>query len=595
MPIDLRRQGVGGAAALLGVPDLRDRVAWEALDRDTVDDVLTAAEVDRAQPWPQTLLSDYARYWRDGVRVAYEGPAGELRRRTSTAVLAAAMTGEHVDEAADGLLLLCEQTTWCWAAHESFAAARGEVVADPDDPYVDLGAAETVQVLAWADLVLGSALDERVPGLRRRLRREARIRVFEPFLGNREWHWLGLDGRLHNWSPWIQGHILSAALLLESDPDTQFLLVESAVDGLSRYLDAMPADGGCDEGYAYWWNGPARLVEALELLDRITGGALDPWKCEPLAELAQYPRRMALGDGWYVNVGDGPARPNPQQPWHVLHRWGRRVGDPGVTAFAAAHRGQPQSPEVGLGRALIGLFDREWWTAAAEPLDLPRSTWLPDTELLVARDAPAGLALAVKGGHNDENHNHNDVGSFIAAVDSAPVLVDLGQPTYTAISFSPRRYQQWVMQSAWHNVPLIDGHEQSPGAAERAGGLQPQEDQLALTLPGGVVRRTASLDRDARAIRVTDEWQDGHQIVEHFILAGTPQRHRPGGLVVRSLSGVLVALSWDDELGPGTLERRAVDDELLEAVWGPDVHRLVIDASGRTSFELTVSRFEETL
>jgi hypothetical protein len=593
VPIAVRRRGVGGAAALLGVPDVDDRGAWESLDAGAVRGVLAAAAADRGVAWPRTVLSDYARYWRDGVRVAYEGPAGELRRRTSTAVLAAAMTGEHVDEAADGLLLLCEQTTWCWAAHESFAAARGEVVADPDDPYVDLGAAETVQLLAWADLVLGSALDERVPGLRRRLRREARIRVFEPFLTNREWHWLGLDGRLHNWSPWIQGHILSAALLLEPDPDTQLRLVDSAVDGLSRYLDAMPADGGCDEGYAYWWNGPARLAEALELLDRITGGVLNPWECEPLAELAQYPQRMALGDGWYVNVGDGPARPNPQQPWHVLHRWGRRIGNPGVTAFAAAHRDQPLAPELGLGRVLIGLFDREWWAAAAQPLDLPRSTWLPDTELLVAREA--GLALAVKGGHNDENHNHNDVGSFIAAVDSAPVLVDLGQPTYTAISFSDRRYEQWVVQSAWHNVPLVDGAQQSPGAEQRAEDLQPQEDQLALTLPGGVVRRTASLDRDAPAIRVADEWQDGHAIVEHFVVAGTPEHHRAGELVVRSLSGSRVAMSWDDDLGPGVLERRAVDDELLEAVWGPEVHRLVIDAAGRTSFELTVSRFEETL
>ena len=27
---------------------------------------------------------------------------------------------------------------------------------------------------------------------------------------------------------------------------------------------ALPVDGGCDEGYSYWWNGPARLASALE-------------------------------------------------------------------------------------------------------------------------------------------------------------------------------------------------------------------------------------------------------------------------------------------------------------------------------------------
>jgi len=187
---EVRRSAVGAAAARLGVPDISERAAWEALDHEAVAALLREAEKDRAQPWPHTLLSDYARYWRDGVRVAYEEPVGELRRRTAAAVAAAAVTGEEswVDHAADGLQLLCEQTSWCWAAHESFASARNEVVADPDDPYVDLGAAETVEVLAWADLVLGPALDDRVPGLRRRLRREARVRVFVPFLQRRDWH-----------------------------------------------------------------------------------------------------------------------------------------------------------------------------------------------------------------------------------------------------------------------------------------------------------------------------------------------------------------------------------------------------------------------
>src|SRR6185312_7529634 len=129
-----------------------------------------------------------------------------------------------------------------------------------------------------------------------------------------------------NWNPWIHGHLLAAALFLTDDAATRANAVDLAVDGLSRYLEALPADGGCDEGYGYWWNGPARLVEALQLLDWVTKGAFNPWKSAPLPELARYPQRMALGNGWYVNVGDGPARPAPDQPWDVLHRWGRTTG-----------------------------------------------------------------------------------------------------------------------------------------------------------------------------------------------------------------------------------------------------------------------------
>ncbi|MEU4602999.1 heparinase II/III family protein [Kribbella sp. NPDC023972] len=588
-----REQAVKAARARSGVPELTRRDVWGSRDPAAVRAILAEAESDRDQPWPRTLLSDYARYWRDGVRTAYEGPAGELRRRTSAAVLAAALTADqaYVDQAADGLLLLCEQTTWCWAAHESFATARQEVVGDPDEPYLDLGAAETAEILAWADLVLGPALDDRVPGLRRRMRREARLRVIEPFRNDRRWHWLGLDGHLHNWNPWIHGHVLAVALFLEDDPPVQLEVTDLVVDGLSRYLDAMPADGGCDEGYAYWWNGPARLAQALDVLDRVTDGAFAPWSCTPLAELARYPHRVALGDGWYVNVADGSARPDPNQPWHVLHRWGRHHQDPEVMAQAAAHRDLPIAPAAGLGRALLGLTDDVWWNAAKADLPLPKSTWLPDVQLFVARD-DSGLTLAIKGGHNDENHNHNDVGSFIAALDSTPVLIDLGQPTYTALSFSDRRYEQWVVQSAWHNVALINGHEQQAGSGHRATELVVQANSLSLRLSeaypdASSYRRTATLD--SGAITIADEWEG--LATQHLVIAGAPLSHEPGRLLVETLAGGYAQLTWDPDLGAGHLEKRAVDDALLEGVWGPTVHRLVIDCTGN-SFHLTVRRGE---
>ncbi|WP_328991231.1 heparinase II/III-family protein [Kribbella sp. NBC_01245] len=617
----VRAAALGHARARVGVPDVGDRAAWETCDPETAAAIAAEASRDAGVPWPGTFLSDYARYWRDGVRTAYEGPAGDVRRRTSAAVLAAALTGEekHLDQAADGLLLLCEQTSWCWAAHESFASERKEVVPDPDHPYLDLGAAETVSILAWADLALASALDRRVPGLRRRLREEARRRVIRPFLEDRRWHWLGLDGHLHNWNPWIHGQLLAATLLLETDSATKRAVVELTIDGLDRYLAALPADGGCDEGYAYWWNGPARLAEALELLDRVTGGEFAPWDIAPLAELARYPQRMALGEGWYVNVGDGPARPDPDQPWHVLHRWGGRIGDHDVRAQAAAHRGQAISAKAGLGRALTGLLDDDWMTAqpavqpAAQPaaLPLPASSWLPDVQLLVSREQAGttkGLALAIKGGHNAENHNHNDVGSYVVAVDGTPVLIDLGQPTYTSISFSERRYEQWVVRSEWHNLPLIAGHEQPAGAQWRASEvdvrLTPEGDSFSADLSTAYPtdarwRRTATLDRQASTVRVHDEWENADHVTLHHVLAGRPIAHHAGELTVETLAGAKAKakarLTWAPHLGQGRLEKRTIDDPLLSDVWGPAVHRLVIDLGpNQTSFDLTITTLKES-
>ena len=60
-------------------------------------------------------------------------------------------------------------------------------------------------------------------------------------------------------------------------------------------------------------------------------------------------------------------------------------------------------------------------------------------------------------------------------------------------------------------------------------------------------------------------------------------------MVVSSLSGRLAELRWDDALGAGQLETRTVDDELLEQVWGPVVHRLIL-ATRNNHFELTLTR-----
>lgn len=86
-----------------------------------------------------------------------------------------------------------------------------------------------------------------------------------------------------------------------------------------------------------------------------------------------------------------------------------------------------------LRRAVDALLDPEWHAAPAATFPLPEHTWLPDTQVLVARAEPGsapGLLVAAKGGHNDESHNHNDVGTFIIALDARPLVIDAGVGTY---------------------------------------------------------------------------------------------------------------------------------------------------------------------
>ena len=552
---------------------------------------------------------------RDGDRDSWEQIVFARQERLSRATVAAAVTldAEWVDEVANGLWLLCEQSSWCWPAHDDTFASHGSVLATVQDPFLDLGAGEVAGQLAWIDHVLGDALDQRFPGLRGRLAHETRTRALKPFLRRRDWHWLGLDGNVHNWNPWIHGNVLVAALRFAEHPADRAEIVRLVVEGIDRYVSVLPADGAIDEGYGYWWNGACRALEALDILGHATGGRLDASMVPALRSTVAFPHRMHLGGHWYLNSADGQARPTAEQPWHALHRAARAAGDVDAQAHAAASRspGAAVATEFGgLGRLLRGLTDQHWRTAAPAQPPLPSDVWLPSVEVLVARPDQAsarGLTLAIKGGHNGENHNHNDVGSFVVASDGAPVIVDAGRPTYTAATFGPDRYDIWTMQSSWHNVPEVRGTAQSAGSEFAATGVSPEvtagRTGLALDISASYDvaglnswRRTAHLERTSPSRVVIEEnwslepWEgagDEPATTIRLLIAGDIQLGIGEARIVPLDGARPVIVRWNAE-APARLVQRTLDDPMLSIVWGNQLHRLDIDVTLLTALRITI-------
>ncbi|MFI0717560.1 heparinase [Streptomyces sp. NPDC021224] len=606
-----------------GVPDVTARDVWDAVPEPIRTDVLDRAAAELTRPAPPLLASDWARTFRDGERGSHEGRVRALRERVTLLVLAAVLTGEvaaadepggcpHLDAAADGLVALAEASTWCWAPHDRHTAGRGDLLPDPDDPFLDLGAAEAASLFAWADRALGPHLDVRVPGLRRRLRREVELRVLTPYERVRDWHWIGADGTANNWNPWITSAVVTCALLLcdgsdrEDQGERRARLVVRAVRDLDHYLAVLPDDGGIDEGIAYWFAGAGRVLELLDLLADAGGPALDARDLPVLAELLRYPQRMHLGGDTYVNVGDAPARLGGGRPWQVVFRWAGLLGQPETAAHAvaAARAAGGIADAGGLGRSLAALADAAWCRAVTAPPPVPletpwlaRESWLPRLQILVAREAAgsaAGLTLAVKAGHNGEHHNHLDVGSYWVAVDGRPLVVDAGRPAYTARTFGPDRYAAWPFRSDWHNVPE-PGAGQQPGAAHgaravevtlggRVGALR--ADLAGAYPPGAVARweREVRLERaggagDAAAVVVEDRWagRRGGPVLLRHVLAGHVTSG-PGWAAVTVPGGAGLRAEWDPRTARAVVEVRELDDALLRESWGGRLTRLTLEA-----------------
>jgi hypothetical protein len=108
-----------------------------------------------------------------------------------------------------------------------------------------------------------------------------------------------------------------------------------------------------------------------------------------------------------------------------------------------------------------------WIPADARPggASLPATAWMPDIQMFVARESAddGGLFLSARGGHNDESHNHNDVGNIVVFLDGRPGIIDVGRETYTGQTFGGRRYDLWFTRGSAHNAPVVNGIEQKDG------------------------------------------------------------------------------------------------------------------------------------
>jgi hypothetical protein len=227
---------------------------------------------------------------------------------------------------------------------------------------------------------------------------------------------------------------------------------------------------------------------------------------------------------------------------------------------------------------------------------MPAQAWLAATGVLTARSwagTAAGLFLAAKAGHNAESHNHNDVGSFIVALDGRPLLIDVGVGVYTRQTFGPQRYEIWTMQSSWHNVPEVDGVQQAAGREHAARRVQrllgPGAAELSMDLAGAYPaeagirswRRTIRLDRGGTSggkILIDDAWEITHspeRAVVHLIASREPRPVGPGRLGIATDNSKLLIDYPQANFDVG-IEERPVDDPRLAATWGSRIFLIVL-------------------
>jgi len=487
------------------------------------------------------------------------------------------------------------------------AQKAGVGLPDETEPIVDLFAAQTGVSVAWALYLAGPQLDQASSRIRQRAEREINRRILTPYL-DRDFGWMGFGsstraGRPNNWNPWINASVLTAALLVEPDEARRVRLVHRALRSLDRFIQPYPEDGGCDEGPGYWSRAGGSVQDNLDLLFSATRGQLTVFQDPLIQEMGRFIHRVHIADDWYVAIGDCPARTGIDRD--LVYRYGRAIKDLQLQALATAGVTLDEliraTDSIDLGRALHTLSNLPEILAGAEASPpLIASAWLgsDDMQMMIARDqegSTRGFFVSAWGGHNAQSHNHNDVGNFIVFADGQPLFVDLGAPTYTARTFSSRRYEIPAMQSAYHNLPTINGVLQSAGREFAARhvkcDLSDAVAELSMDIaaawpPEAGVKswlRTVRLERD-KEVRIIDSFELAEAHGETSLNLMTPRPVKvdgPGRLrmelpVGNEAAHQAAVLQYPPERLEAELQTVPLDDGRLERVWGETLTRIIL-------------------
>ena len=447
-------------------PAYADRNSWkEKVDPEMGKIIIRNGEEALKHVWKPDLASDYLAFKRTGeIRT---GRANHLVLQALTLAELVEGKGRFMDAIIDGVWFLCE-TSWIHSAHLHFQKDRSGLP-DRDDPTIELVVGDIGAQMAWTYYFLKDEFDKVSPLINKRLVEEINYKLIDPYFDRDDYWWMGLHGQpVNNWNPWINYNVLQALMLVEKDPERIQKGVWKLMKSTDVFFSMYHQDGACDEGPTYWSGAAGYGLKFLDLLAKVTGDKVNIFDSPLLRNMAQYIYRVYIGNGYFVNFADSSPEVTPSPG--ILYQYGKRIGDTQMMEFASFMARENQSFKNGVNgyfaTALDELFMYKDIINCPPSAPMIDSYWFADTQICVARDAEGtsdGFFFAAKGGHNNESHNHNDVGSCILYYNALPVLVDVGVGTYTRQTFGPERYTIWTMQSNYHNLPVINGVAQKNG------------------------------------------------------------------------------------------------------------------------------------
>lgn len=384
---------------------------------------------------------------RVGTRREFETPYFKRRKFLSACALLSAIfpeSNEYFDKMQDLIFAICEEWSWAVPAHTFDVGIDGNT-------QIDLFSAETALMLAEIYYIHGERLE---PIIKSCIERELDRRIFTAFESKHFWY----EECTHNWAPVCAGNVACAMLYMDSERFERNK--ERLLQPMKNFIAAQPADGTCLEGISYWTYGFGFYVMTADILYKYSDGKIDLFSDPKVKKIAQYPAHaFMLGN---ISISNSDSSTDRKIDAYLIRLLRERIGDE-VPLLPKSSYGYWKGNCSWLNMSRYVLYSS---TEELEEGKLVSVDLFDAGQIIVHEDK---YSLFVKGGNNDEPHNHNDLGSFIISTDNGPIFCDLGAGLYVFGYFIPEtRYDYLCNCSRGHSLPIINGEYQKPGGERRA-------------------------------------------------------------------------------------------------------------------------------
>lgn len=544
----------------------KDRAFWDKAARtDEAKALLTEAAKLKKQGLPPFIDSLYLHLNATNVRLPGENMMNARYSYLFKLALAECLENKrtYLPAIEEALLSLSAQKPWSIPAHDrNLNNFKGT------DYYVDLVVATAGNGIAQCVYMLDDRLDNKVKATVLNAFQE---KVFRPIRRcleeTKPFYWFTVT---NNWNSVCIAGVTGAALTLLADKEERAYFVAAAekyhVYGMKGYGD----DGYCSEGVGYYNYGFRAYVLLREEVCRATQGKIDFFATPKFARVAQYGKKIQIQNGICPAYSDSRIGMSPD--WFLINYCDNVLG----TAPYAEKSTFPSISNLSL--YLIEFFPNQAWklqqtdeirTALAEESD-ELHAFYDKTDILVARPekgVTCRLAFSAKGGHNNESHNHNDIGSYAIVLGNETMAGDQGGPfSYPGDYFSAKAEDKYKCKGSFgHPVPVLDGKAQLTGAKAQ----------------GKVVTKNLTEGKDEFAIDCTSAYpvEGLKKVLRSFVY----DRNGIGSLIIEDQFSAERPIAFETAIATRA-QWKKLDDTHIELTSGDEKMIVGIVATGKVVF-----------